>query len=198
MKKALDKERIKKFFKIFPFILSFISAIGIYGLLAISEFESLSCNSFVYIIIFGMYLIIYFTIKKPKLNDGIFLTVFSVFLSVILIIGSQLEFYSDIIWSSSTLIKIIALSIALFPINYFLLKFIKKFMCLENANIDYKKLFVKTFIIIFFFDFLVFLALYPGVYGYDSGYQIMQILESDVQITSHFSLLFSFLLHSVE
>ena len=44
------------------------------------------------------------------------------------------------------------------------------------------------------FGFLVFLALYPGVYGYDAGAQTKMILYKDVNLTSHFSIPYSFVL----
>ena len=181
---------------IIPFVLSFISTLGINGLITITS-EQVTNNSFVYFIFFALFLFTFSKIKIFKKGYTIFSIIFSMFLSVVLIIGSQLEFYSEIIWSFATLIKIIALSVSIFPLNYLLLKYLDKFKIQKSDNINYKKIFVITFLIILFFNFLVFLALYPGEYGYDAGFQIMEILEKDVQITSHFSLLFSFILAKV-
>lgn len=181
---------------IIPFILSFISTLGINGLITITS-EQFTNNSFVYFIFFALFLFTFSKIKILKKGYTIFSIIFSVFLSLVLIIGSQLEFYSEIIWSFATLIKIIALSVSIFPLNYLLLKYVDKFKIQKSDNINYKKIFVITFLIILFFNFLVFLALYPGEYGYDAGFQIMEILEKDVQITSYFSLLFSFILAKV-
>lgn len=181
---------------IMPFVLSFISTLGINGLITITS-EQVTNNSFVYFIFFALFLFTFSKIKILKKGYTVFSIIFSVFLSLVLIIGSQLEFYSEIIWSFATLIKIIALSVSIFPLNYLLLKYVDKFKIQKSDNINYKKIFVITFLIILFFNFLVFLALYPGEYGYDAGFQIMEILEKDVQITSHFSLLFSFILAKV-
>ena len=181
---------------IIPFVLSFISTLGINGLITITS-EQVTNNSFVYFIFFALFLFKFSKIKILKKGYTVFSIIFSVFLSLVLIIGSQLEFYSEIIWSFATLIKIIALSVSIFPLNYLLLKYVDKFKIQKSDNINYKKIFVITFLIILFFNFLVFLALYPGEYGYDAGFQIMEILEKDVQITSHFSLLFSFILAKV-
>ena len=181
---------------IIPFVLSFISTLGINGVITITS-EQVTNNSFVYFIFFALFLFTFSKIKILKKGYTVFSIIFSVFLSLVLIIGSQLEFYSEIIWSFATLIKIIALSVSIFPLNYLLLKYVDKFKIQKSDNINYKKIFVITFLIILFFNFLVFLALYPGEYGYDAGFQIMEILEKDVQITSHFSLLFSFILAKV-
>ena len=181
---------------IIPFVLSFISTLGINGLITITS-EQVTNNSFVYFIFFALFLFTFSKIKILKKGYTVFSIIFSVFLSLVLIIGSQLEFYSEIIWSFATLIKIITLSVSIFPLNYLLLKYVDKFKIQKSDNINYKKIFVITFLIILFFNFLVFLALYPGEYGYDAGFQIMEILEKDVQITSHFSLLFSFILAKV-
>ena len=70
------------------------------------------------------------------------------FLSLVLIIGSQLEFYSEIIWSFATLIKIIALSVSIFPLNYLLLKYVDKFKIQKSDNINYKKIFVITLLVV--------------------------------------------------
>ena len=192
-----DKKYIASNIKnIIPIVLSFISTLGINGLITITS-EQVTNNSFVYFIFFALFLFIFSKIKNLKKGYTIFSIIFSVILSLVLIIGSQLEFYSEIIWSFATLIKIIALSVSIFPLNYLLLKYIDEFKIQKSDNINYKKIFVITFLIILFFNFLVFLALYPGEYGYDAGFQIMEILEKDVQITSHFSLLFSFILAKV-
>ena len=192
-----DKKYIASNIKnIIPIVLSFISTLGINGLITITS-EQVTNNSFVYFIFFALFLFIFSKIKNLKKGYTIFSIIFSVILSLVLIIGSQLEFYSEIIWSFATLIKIIALSVSIFPLNYLLLKYIDEFKIQKSDNINYKKIFAITFLIILFFNFLVFLALYPGEYGYDAGFQIMEILEKDVQITSHFSLLFSFILAKV-
>lgn len=41
-----------------------------------------------------------------------------------------------------------------------------------------------------------FLALYPGIYGYDAGRQIWQIQYDDVKVTSHFSVIYSYILYA--
>ena len=192
-----DKKYIASNIKnIIPIVLSFISTLGINGLITITS-EQVTNNSFVYFIFFALFLFIFSKIKNLKKGYTIFSIIFSVILSLVLIIGSQLEFYSEIIWSFATLIKIIALSVSIFPLNYLLLKYIDEFKIQKSDNINYKKIFAITFLIILFFNFLVFLALYPGEYGYVAGFQIMEILEKDVKITSHFSLLFSFILAKV-
>lgn len=64
----------------------------------------------------------------------------------------------------------------------------------QNFCPNSRRLSWLTFLVISFCGFLVWLALYPGVYGYDAGFQIDRILNPDSAITSHYSLLFSALL----
>ena len=191
------KERIcfyENIKKIMPFILSFLAVLGIKGLLNIMVLEPVTDNSFLYSIIFLMYIFIFLKIQTNSKKVNIFLVLFSAILSLILVWGSQLEFYGDIIWSCTTFIKIGTLIISLYPAVNFIYAFLSNVKSEKQFFVNSKKMFLYTFIVIFFFDILVFLALYPGVYGYDAGFQIMQMLEKGIEITANFSVLYSFLL----
>ncbi len=173
-------------------ILSMLGTIGIIKTYELATTPNLS-NNIINVLIFIMMLNMYQKIKKSKKREYIFSYSFSLLLSTIIIIGTQLDIYGEIIWSITTLLKIICLLFSILPIILYSLKFISKIDI--KTKIKYtKKTKAITFIIIFGFNFLVFLALYPGIYGYDAGFQILEVLNKDVQLTSHFSLLFSFIL----
>jgi len=178
--------------------LSLFATIGLIKTLEINTYDINLSNSFIGLIIFFLYLEIYNkNIKKfnlYKLKEKIFYIIFSIYISFSIVIGLQLEFYSDIIWSIITLIKIFLLTFSILPILFNIIDFIKKRKIYDKIKSDYKKLNIITFSIIFIFFFLVFLAIYPGVYGYDAGFQIMEMLENDIAITSHFSLLHSYIM----
>lgn len=174
--------------------LSFLATYGIVGINNINNTSQNIANNFIYLIILILFYLFYKKRKKLKKNENMFLIIFSLILSTILIIGTQLEFYSEILWSFSTILKIITLIFSIFPLCSFTLSSIYSFKIRPLKFKNNKKLALITFSIILFFNFLVFLALYPGEYGYDAGFQIMQILEKDISITSHFSLLFSVIL----
>lgn len=150
-------------------------------------------------IIFIPLLYIYY--KSYKNLNGkrliVYSSVISFILSIILVFGQQLETRSDIVWSFRTVLNVVLLSFSIMPIFEFIIKYIEK--SYENKfNMDVKsekKLFWQVFFILFVFGFLGFLALYPGQYGYDAGYQIMQLQYDDVGLTTHFSIVYSFILY---
>ena len=145
-------------------------------------------NTFVNITLFAGFISLYLsleTIKKYK-KFSIF---FSSFLSVILVLGTNLELNSDIKWNILLSLNIFTLTFSFYP------------LILKLANINWKianKLksnnFLKTFLIILFLNMLAYLAMYPGIYHYDAGYQIMEIIKPNVQITNHFSYLYCLVL----
>ena len=175
-------------------LLSFFATLGVIGIYKIFITNHSINNTFVTTIIFFIFLIAYLKIPDLKKNEKVFSILFSFIVSIILVLGTQLEFFSEILWTLSTIFKILFLIFSIFPLCCFLIFFINSFKLKELKNINYKRLILITFIIIFFFNFLVFLAMYPGMYGYDAGFQIMQILDSSTPLTSHFSLLYSAIL----
>lgn len=192
MKKLIDilkKDKIK----ILKLIFSFIATAGIIGVYEINTNSVQFTNSFINIIIFFLYITIYYKLPNISKKEKIYSVIFSTFLSFILIIGTQLEFYSEIIWNILTILKIICLIFTILPFINYLLFIINNFKSKNSQEFNFKKLSIITFFIIFMLDFLVFLAMFPGEYGYDAGYQIMQILEN-VPLTSHFSILYSSIL----
>lgn len=173
-------------------LFSVLGTIGIIKLFEITTTANLS-NNLVNLIIFILLFNIYKIIDQHQKSERIFSYCFSIFLSLILVIGAQLDVHGEIFWTLGTLIKIICLHFAIVPIIMYSTSYLKKINIKENLNYT-RKLKLLTFSIIFLFNFLVFLALYPGIYGYDAGFQILQVLDSNVQLTSHFSLFFSFII----
>lgn len=194
MKNAIIKTFKKNKINIINLILSFIATIGILETYALTTKNSNIYNSFSNFILFILFFITYSKKLKVSKSEKIFSILFSTIISLILIIGTQLEYYSEIIWNLTTIIKIVCLIFSIFPLCNMLINFINNTKIKNISNINYKKLSIITFFIILFFNSLVFIAIYPGEYGYDAGFQIMEILEGDVSLTSHFSLLFSAIL----
>lgn len=155
--------------------------------------DNFVCNKLIYLIVFFLYYQVWkkgeFTLKK----NGVVCFV-SAITSIILVIGNQLDSTSDIAWNRWTLYRIIALVFALIPV------FKKMIDFFDNVKEDTskwtinKKMYLKIWGILFLFGLLGFLALYPGMYGYDAAYQIMQVQYTDVKITTHFSILYCYIL----
>ena len=175
-------------------VFSLLGTIGIVKAYELASTPNLS-NNIINILIFIMLFNMYQKNGKYEKKEYIFSYCISIFLSIILIIGTQLEVYGDIIWSIVTFIKITLLVFAIIPICLYLIKSIRK-INIKPSKKKISKINVITFGIIFICNFLAFLALYPGVYGYDAGFQILEVLDKNVQLTSHFSVPFCFLLGS--
>ena len=186
MKNIIDKKIIIKL------LMSFLGTIGIILNYQIGTkvYLTLSLlNVLIFIMLYNFYQKITIDNKKEK----IFSIIFSIFLSLILVIGNQLDKTSNIKWNIITILEIFSLIFAIFPFIIYSLNIIKKIKKNDDFKIT-KKRKIIIFSIIFFFGFLVFLATYPGVYGYDAGYQIMEVLNKNVQLTTHFSVIYSYFL----
>ncbi|MBP3799455.1 MAG: hypothetical protein ILA19_00600 [Bacilli bacterium] len=173
-------------------LLSFLGMIGIVLNYQIGTNVYLTLNLlnvFIFIMLYYFYQKVTIDNKKEK----IFSIIFSIFLSLILVIGNQLDKTSNIKWNIITLIEIFCLIFAIFPFIIYSFNIIKKIKKHYDFEIT-KKRKIIIFSTIFVFNFLVFLAIYPGVYGYDAGFQIMEVLNKNIQLTSHFSVIYSYFL----
>lgn len=189
IKDTIKKDRLY----IITLITSFFSTFGITGIYKIINGNDFFTNSFMNIIIYILFFFIYNKMSKLEKKEKIFVVIFSIILSTLIVIGTQLEYIGYILLNISTLFKIFCLFFSFYPIINLILGFINNVKLNNMKNINYTKLFIITALIIFIFNFFVFLAIYPGVYAYDAGYQIKEIL-TDIQLNTHFSLLYSFIL----
>lgn len=136
----------------------------------------------------------YYWVKIAKLNSRpriIFHAIFSLFLSCILIVGGQLNLYSQIIWSFASIIKILLGSFAVFPLLEIFYSFMSDKIFHPNFTITR-----KTKLLAFFVPFLVCLIIwiifFPGVYTYDMAAWDAE-LSSGV-LTSHWSITYGYFL----
>ena len=132
--------------------------------------------------------------KKSEFKNKKYITfsaIFSGIVSMFTVIGTELEYLGDILWTSETLLMLISLTIDIFPMVYFILKYIENKQLVEK-EVPIKKLAIMGFLVILFFNFLVWLAVYPGVYAYDSVYQLKRGLTQEMDM--HYSVVFCYLL----
>ena len=193
---------VKRFFynnykKILVLVISFLGTVGIIKYYELFSGTSISTNIFNVLFIWVLYKLYSKCCKYSFKNKSII--IFSFFLSfilgVILLIGAQLDLYGDIIWSFTTILKIILLIIAILPVILNIVITLEKMKKSKKVNIS-KKTFLIVFAVIMIFNFLAFLALFPGMYGYDAGFQILMFFDKTVDYTNHFSLIYSFFLSS--
>lgn len=159
--------------------------------------DSFDINSPFVFIIFIVYSFLYNNKPSISKSEKIFCLIISILLSVIVIIGSQLEYHSCIIWSLKTLLKIVFLYFSIFPLFYYLIEKLNKISIPQKTKfvkLSYRlKIKIFTFVFILIGGICGWLALFPGLYGYDAGYQIMMFLEK-LQLTTNFSIVYSYIL----
>ena len=176
---------------------SYISVLGLSFFLSLSSNSNLYfSNNFIFLIIFLLYFLF---IRKLNLKFNKKLFIFSLFFSIILAfilsIGQVLELNTIRPSILKLIIIIIGLTTFFLPISTKLfdlnleLNSKQKYNDIKNS----KKKYMFVFIIIWIFGFLGWLALYPGGYDYDAPVQLRQFMNSDYSVTTHFSVLFSYL-----
>ncbi|MBE5805353.1 MAG: hypothetical protein E7313_01330 [Clostridiales bacterium] len=193
MKKLLNyiRELSKKNINIIIFV---ISIMGLNGLLYIDKIvyglEHITYNNFKNTILFFLIFYAYKNIIKKNNNNkiSIFSILFSIFLSSIIIIGVQLEYLCKIVFEIGTIFRILCLTIDVFIMVYYVIITINN-ISLKNEDISEKKICFVGFIIIFITSFLAFLAIYPGMFGYDAIYQLQSGLGLS-ELTEHYSVIY--------
>ena len=193
MRKLIQKEYITKV------ILLFMSIIGICGYSYFVK-KSYGEQNFNMFMSFVLLFLLYFTYSKNfstnvKSQYSIISFILSFILSSIMILGIELERYSKIFWEFKNIIYVFEFTFFFFPIVYFLTSYIDN-LDIKHREIKFKYLPIITFIIIFCCTFLVYLALYPGVYGYDSIYQVKRIYAN--WMDTHYSVLFCYLIGRID
>lgn len=116
------------------------------------------------------------------------------FFGSLLVVGAQLDYFSGIVWNFLTVVKCILLSTIFCLIIYFVFEGIKHKTVVHN-DIQQKSLKIRllTFGVIFGIWFLTFIALFPGVYGYDAPNQILQGLGK-IPVSSYQPIIHTFIM----
>lgn len=171
-------------------ILSVCSVIGIVLFVKIGTEEGIylinKANNILYILLLPILIKGWKQVlKKTKMRDLPFGSILALIYSFALILGAQLDYVGTVAWSVSTTAKIIFLAIAI------LLGILCVFDYLDEADIynqeksvEKGKVKRKIFFVVFVLWGFTFLALFPGVYGYDAPNQILQGL-GETPLTSH-------------
>ena len=129
--------------------------------------------------------------KPESSSKTIFHFCFSVLLSCILIIGGQLNVYSQISWSISTIIKITFGTFAVFPLINLTDAILSKSLASKNFTIKRKHKLI-AFLVPFTACFIAWLIFLPGIYTYDMA--SWNEMLSTGHISSHWSIAYGYLL----
>lgn len=176
------------------FCLSFLATIGLFwhlrDLLSMRNYASpieLSA-SFSFVLFFAFY---YFYEKIDLKSKRLlcFTAGSALILSATYVVGSQLDITHTINWSGNTLLKIMMLGVACMPLTNYILR--TSFKTQINQRLK-----TKNLMLIIIIAQLVFWVLsFPGVYGYDAGYQLLQLSDAAVPITQTYSVVHSVWMH---
>ena len=181
--KGIKKERIALLSKV---VFCVVATIGVL------EYLKIPNNFAITVIVFSLYLFLYdkFTAKYRYIALA-----YSVFLSAVLIIGGQLDISSEISWNINTVLEMASFTVSLFLPVYKIIGYLERTSLKKGKKLSRKEK-LLIYMIIVVSNVLIFLALYPGIYGWDSALQGYRAMYGGT--TSHYSVLlgsiFGFLL----
>lgn len=150
-------------------------------------------NNFIIIPVFFAFSYFYLHKKWHTQTHQLSIWIFSFIISMIAVLGYQLESYSNIVWNITTIFKILSITATFFPVVYFSTDIIKK-ISKSKEFIVTKKQKIITFSTIFIIGFIVWILFYPGIYTYDMAAQNEMISQGI--FTSHWSLTYGTILNA--
>lgn len=183
-------QQLKYYRHVLTVILALLGALGFTQLLKFSFTNStFSTNNFLPMLAFFGLIIFYFKPSALSRREQIFTVTASSILAIIMIIGGQLEFYNDIVWQLTTIVKALGAYFFIYP-------FVSTVISLLNQSklgnfAPQRKHFFIALSCVFLSTIVIWIILFPGVYTYDMASQNEQI--SLGIITSHWSLLYGYL-----
>lgn len=189
------KVSAKSVYQVMVFLISFLGTIGICKFCGIANNPELPLNTFLFLV-FLVLLIVGYSKRSRDLKKGakILSGVLTTILAVILVIGKQLELLGAINWSLGTILTIVCLGCAIYIAVEYTVIFCTTFVISGDLTLTRKNKLV-IFGIIFLSNFLIFLAVFPGIYGWDSNMQAWQFLHNGVN--THYSVLLGAIFGSI-
>lgn len=151
-------------------------------------------------IIYAAFFIMIFVMVKQSIvfwdkRKASYALVFSVCMSFALVVGAQIEYYRAMLWNGGTILKGLFLTMFIFPLVVLLIHFCEDtdIQKCEICKIKITK--IRIFAVLIVFWGLAYIALFPGIYDYDSINQTLQFLVTG-EITAHHPVIHSFILSS--
>ena len=193
MKKNKTKRLNLKLFnstiaKLFYFL---FGTLGIYYIIKSSIIESQPTIANLSILPSSI-ILLYYWFKLANLNSTsriIFHALFSILLSLILVIGGQLNLYSQISWTIATVIKVLLGTFAIFPLLEILYSLLSDSIFKPNFKIT-KNFKLLALVIPLIICLIVWGIFFPGIYTYDMA--AWDDSFSSGKLTSHWSITYGF------
>lgn len=184
---------------VLSFLLGFMGTCGIvfYGKTGteISVYQSNFANSILYLALFYLlakgWKIVFHTAGK-RVSAAAAISGF--IYAALLVLGAQLDYSSSIQWNYATAVKIILLAPVLQMLICLLFLYFERHKeRILELNISAGKQKVFVYCVILAVWGITFLALFPGVYGYDAPYQIVQAF-GEMEVTTYQPVLHTFIM----
>ena len=156
-------QQLKYYRHVLTVILALLGALGFTQLLKFSFTNStFSTNNFLPMLAFFGLIIFYFKPSALSRREQIFTVTASSILAIIMIIGGQLEFYNDIVWQLTTIVKALGAYFFIYP-------FVSTVISLLNQSklgnfAPQRKHFFIALGCVFLSTIVIWIILFPGVY----------------------------------
>ena len=200
MKEKIEQQKKKQYLKTaLSILLGFMGACGIafYGKTGteISVYQANFTNSVLYA---GLFYILARGWKKVWDISEKRLLIISApvggVYAILLVLGAQLDYNSAIYWNYSTLFKIVLL----IPVFQMLICLLFSYLnehesAIHKLKVSDRSIKIAVYMVIFILWGIVYLALFPGVYGYDAPNQILQALGK-IDMTTYQPILHTFIM----
>lgn len=156
---------MKNYFKyIVLIIISFTSCLFTYYF---NKSNFVLISSIIFFYSFYFYNTILKKMKNENKSMNLVVMIFSLLFSLFFMFGYNLENFDIINFDHVLIICTLSISLTIFPILLLLCDFLKNKFYIQEHKISNKKLIIILSTIIFVGSLLIYLAYFPGLYGYD-------------------------------
>ncbi|MBR3169320.1 hypothetical protein IKF23_02670 [Candidatus Saccharibacteria bacterium] len=174
MKRKISKKNLAAILK---YAFCFVATIGV-----LRYFGGIN-NIAIFVIVFPLFFFLY---EEFSAKYKYFALIYSIILSLIMVIGRQIDNTSEIRWSFDTLLNIVTFTVSLYLPVYKTIGYLEKTVLKRNKVLT-KKEKIIIFVLIVVSNLLIYLALFPGIYGWDSALQAYRFMYGGTD--SHYSVL---------
>lgn len=153
-------------------------------------------NNLIYFLLYFMITaLIFISVQYIEKKRAAYSACLAILFACIFVTGAQIEYLEAISWTAATALKILLLAAFLLPVFILLFYAADEYKPQKSAEKTTFWSKWKIYLIIVFFWGIAYLALFPGIYDYDSIAQTLQFLVTG-SVSAHHPVIHSFILSS--